>query len=391
MITHRAIFLVLGLGLLPVTGVAHAALPRCSEQSPKWDLNDVSILLPLLNNPTVGLKSQLLPGQLYSKLPTLVFKIPSDQTYQELSLVAVRWDAPRSQIRLVWQPKVVTQAGVTTRDAAIHTFHTLAVDAAQVLEDELQSLKCEAEHSGVSTRGLALQIHPALVDSSTRKRATSRITRILKRFATTQSLTRVTLMQLDATDVVWIFTGFDVIHEKEGGIRLLAFDVPRTNSFSQSFDTQDASGRVFNGRGASPRPRGLSDTLDDVTASDRSRRPLTEDQLWNVLQTLDRIENPSVHSAETMDCVTCHVAQPVGAGLRLRHPGFLKALEASEVARPWVYQALHGEALNLESKSVRPEHTLRLRMFGYFESDAMISPRVVYETADVVLFLRQRK
>jgi hypothetical protein len=117
-------------------------------------------------------------------------------------------------------------------------------------------------------------------------------------------------------------------------------------------------------------PEDLSPLYDSATAS-----TLSEDELWPLYESTLRIENPERHSPDSVDCVSCHTAQP---------------------ARLWLERntALADRPTDLRYSSdfdltVDPidDTTSVLRAFGWLDTRPAISARVAHESAAVASYL----
>ncbi|WP_374029713.1 hypothetical protein [Bdellovibrio bacteriovorus] len=143
----------------------------------RWELNDVSYLLPLPakigSDPLLGIDAPgkggaLIPRQFLGTIPPLTPVMTEGQVAESLRAIAVRVDpcfplptpqACQKQIRIVWQPlEIGFRNRVNAVDAALHSFYVLDdTEFKKVLKD----LAAWKKRFNVDTDGLPLQIHPA--------------------------------------------------------------------------------------------------------------------------------------------------------------------------------------------------------------------------------------
>lgn len=345
--------------------------------------DDVSFLFPLevphaqrlelLGTTSKGARGVLLPRGLYDALPVLDVISPNEDLYSLFRVVSARVDPCfpglgvareadcKNQVRLVLQPVLPKpESGLTTMDVAMHVFYTLTREELSRLLGELVALR---EASGVSAYGGSPRIHP-LLGADLPSPAAKSLRETLLAYAGASTLTRVTFMGLDQVGLAWRFGGFDV---REG--KLVPFTIPTAETEVQSFGNRDLEGKVFDAPAAFP-----------VTASmsklslffDRKRlEAASPGDLTSALETLYRLESPKAHSPDTVDCVSCHVAQAAET-----YAASVRPLVGAEAER---YRSPKGEL----SESA-PYATNQLRAFGYFGDRPSVSARVVNETAEVV-------
>lgn len=351
-----------------------------------WSLNDVSVLIPLppaqqiqllLNPQDHSEQGELLPVAIYENLPSIVQGADPKKIYTDkLKVVAFRIDpcflergtpyGCRRQIRLVWQP--VSQSGDRsfTMDAALHTFYDLSAEQWGLLLEQLAPLQSKKEND-------SLNVHPQLVAEGLSGPTWSQFKKIILNFAGSRNLSRVTAMTVNTFNSIWTFTGFDVNQGVLSRIKIPRVDRPTQAFFLDFVDLLEFRASI------SPYPQGVPDWLNLVTDSLGTKQLATEEQLRSALDQALRIENPKLEDTASIDCVSCHIAQTA----RLWGERNTKWSWAKHFASSY-YQS----SINLKNNSRTPESVNRLRAFGYFMDEAIVSQRIINESAEVVLNLR---
>jgi len=365
------------LSLFVSGGVASAAEP--------WSPNDVSILLPLpahdqdpaLFSPnTRGAAGELLPARVLSLLPSLVTTVDPAMIVRHLKVVAIRIDPcfPGSvpshsqtcqpQIRMIWQPVFRNANGVLTVDAALHTFYDLTVPEFRQLMSAMVALK---QSAGVSTRGRPLGVHPAIAVQGLRGRFWKGLAQIFLSASGEARLSRMTFMTLESPNQMWDFGGFDLTRGQ--GARPMV--IPRVEARKQSFINTLDPRLGFRG-GARPEPQG-GDTFNRMMASSQLLTPGDAQVLRESVDAIHRIENPRLHSPATIDCVSCHVAQPARLWAAGRFPQLGLDQSPHRFTSP----------MNLENRSPFKQFGNVVRAFGYQGNAVALSHRAIHESAAV--------
>jgi hypothetical protein len=368
--------------------MASLVLPVCHAQP--LDLNDVSILFPLpaeeesdsLFRPgTEGASGALLPRSVLEQLPNIALDT-RENTYASLRAVAARIDPcfPSEQppiqclkqVRLVWQPLMKTGRGAIAIDAALHTFYSLSETEFSSLIAELKALK---RSSSVSTLGLALQIHPVLAQEGMKGVYAKKLTALLLKYAGAARLTRATFMQLSGGENVWIFGGIDLAQGAATEMK-----IPRIDRKRQSFMNNPIVPNYFHNSAIVPGPAG-PDTFNTLLRDSRKIGQEQEMQVMEETMSAVRVENPKLHNPNTVDCVSCHMAQPARIYAARRFPWLVLEWRATEFRFTSPY--------NLANTSADPGNTKVMRAFGYDGVKPAISQRTVNETALAVEVLNQ--
>jgi hypothetical protein len=360
-------------------------------------MNDVSILLPLartsaefdrlLAPSTAGRGGPLVPRPLYDD--AMGADTPADDAtdtpmrYASLRLVSVRFDPcfanigpivdPASchdQMRVVFQPYDFA-SGDGPADGALHVFYSLT--RAEVLEalDAIAALR-EAS-SGTANLG-PLAVHPIAAKEGLTGPFVSGVSALLTKYAGTANLVRFTGFREDAPNVVaeWGFHGFDVA----GGVAT-PIAIPKLKGPQASLVTFSVAV--------------ASDFMPESSASDNMQllgddvRARAADMAMQqaAFDAALRIENPSFHSPNTIDCASCHLSGPavqVGANVGLTTAGNpnVFALASAFVSSADMAQTTPPDT---------PPVTINVHMFSYLDTTPSIAMRTINETAAIVDYL----
>ncbi len=168
---------------------------------------------------------------------------------------------------------------------------------------------------------------------------------------------------------MWIFGGFLV-----AGTQINILPIARIARSTQSFFNSSFLSNYFDG-GVNPIPEG-ADNFNLLIRSSRKIAPTDEKQVVENTMSVFRIENPNNHNPHTMDCVSCHTAQPARIWADRQYP--------------WLMLEGRGERFKFKSKfnltnsSKDAGNTKLMRSFGYNGAEPAINQRVINETAAVL-------
>jgi hypothetical protein len=342
--------------------------------------NDVSILFPLpasgqldtlLSPKSAGAQGELLPFSIFEHAPELTLYADRAGQYAALRVVSARVDpcfpslvnAPnpncRFQVRLVLQPVFDDAGVVSAEDAAVHVFYDLpAGDFIYLLADLLKVKSSLDLHAPLGVR-------PAEEIAGVQGALLAHIG--------ASRISRMTFMQLSGKRNVWNFGGFDFQGETATPIGILNSEV-----MEQSFTNNPLSDPLAFVGGVTPAlqdaPEDLSPLYDSAAAS---QKPQAE--LWSLYESALRIENPNSHTPESVDCVSCHTAQPSRLWLERNNVAF--ATDASPER--------FTSAFSLTVDPIA-DTTSVLHAFGWLDTRPAITARVANESAAVAAYLNDR-
>ena len=358
----------------------------------QWGMNDVTIIYPLPYYPQEtsqlvspqfsGAGGALLPEKYFQKLPSINQGEAKHITYQNLRVVAARIDPCflfkgecLHQVRLVWQPLGKSSYGSSTRfglleakDAAVHSLYTLDAAAFNALLEDYSALR---ENEGVDLSDEPLQVHPVLSEQGLGGSFAQGLRELLTKHIGERNLWRVTAMSTFVGGDQWTFQGFNI---REDGTQEIV--IPRTHGARQQrFFTSSLTQSDFSNGQLTPVPLG-TDNLQALLRNSRALPSKSSPLLRELAASVARIENPNIHTPETMDCVSCHTAQTAGSILFSR----VSSLQRD----PGHVEASFSSSSPLLNLSTRQGSTQILRALGYFERHLILSRRVINETAKVV-------
>lgn len=332
---------------------------------------DVSILYPLVNpgspddlalRPTdSGKHGELIPKAVLAALPPLVKGQRRDDA---LRAVGVRIDdcfgpdaaSCEQQVRIVFQPVVADGASPTTEDAAIHAFYTLDASSFRLLVRQLGSVY--KKYGALAPEGGRLGVHAKLAAEPGGAFARDLRSTFLAAIGSSR-LTRVTFFtRTNARAGEWEFGAFDVSGGQRTAPRQIAtLDIERQRVSHSEFIDDEFSPSF------TPTPV-HEDSAAKLTTSGADR----EGAFVGALRT----QNPDRHHAESIDCVSCHMA----SSARLYAE---KALSLSAVGRPDVFQS----SFDLSVDSAVLAVPANLHAFSYRFTKPSVTHRTVNESAAV--------
>ena len=391
---NKMLFCKLGGGWGGLCGLL-LVLVSLSAQA-DWGMNDATVVYPLpqsradmdqmLDPQDAGKGGPLLPQRFWQRLPALNQGESMARTYRNLRVVAVRFDPCfkvegecLAQVRLVWQP--IDQAvygssspqGLETKDAAVHSFHTLGATAFRQMMAEYDVL---SRGPAEIYNDAPLQVHPVMRQQGLEGRFAQGLRRLLLKYCGEANLWRITAMSTLVGGDKWAFQGFNIV---EG--QAVDIVIPRTgNAVQQSIFVSLLSDHDYTNGKLSPTPMG-EDNLNRMLRDSRTLVINGPDTLLGLGESVVRIENPDIHSAESMDCVSCHASQVAGSLLFDKQPRL--------VQNPQIISQAYRNAPMLRDLPSNPTRPRVLRALGYFEKFPVVSRRAVNETRAAVAQLNR--
>ncbi|OFZ28282.1 MAG: hypothetical protein A2622_04055 [Bdellovibrionales bacterium RIFCSPHIGHO2_01_FULL_40_29] len=354
------------------------------------DLSDVSILFPLpkvnqweqLPKPaTEAKKGLLLPQSYYQQIPSLVGVPTNEMLYDDLRVIGLRIDpcffegqGPvqcKQQIRMVMQPLEAVGDVTSTRDSSLHLFYELTPEEFKQLLQQIIQLK--SQKSTVSERS-PLTINPFIKNEGLDGQYFKDLMNIVYQYVGEKNLSRITFMQLMMNQMVWDFGGFDI---KNG--EMTSITIPRVNTKIQRFMNHAIKpAPVWFFGGIMPKPK-QDENLNILVTDSSALGSQNESEIISATRAAFRFENPKIHNPGTVDCVSCHVAQPVRRWTVRQYPWLdLNKAMASET---------YTSNQNLNNFSPMQVHTNIIRAFGYFMNQPFVAQRTINESAEVLKYI----
>ncbi|MBL8911818.1 MAG: hypothetical protein JNM17_14085 [Archangium sp.] len=352
----------------PQDGGADASVFVPTERRP-LGLNDVTYFLPLeqLDASTpFPPASTILPLGAFTRLTEAQPVVRTDLS--RLRVLAVRVDAcdradtlpcasdADGSMRLVLQP--VFGAPANVEDVTFHAFFPIPRAQMPEVVDTLRALGAMQNIA----RGAPLQISTAFRSDSAFR---TRLGALVARYAQSQRLNRLTLFgqESERAAIVWIFRGEEV---PTGGAVLGPITIP-----SIAMPQQEVllfGGDSYQVTPVADEPVGFARIVMEPMF-----RAGTSSQQLDGVRALLAVDNPSLHSANSAQCVSCHVSTTL-VPLRSADAGIdVHALSER-------YTSAEFDLTPLGSTG----RARTLRALGYFGSSPLVSQRVVNESVNVV-------
>lgn len=363
------------------------------------NLNDISILLPLpatdkwntlLQPEQTGTRGTLLPRPyVVEHMPTLLQFTENAKLYPDFRVIGFRVDpcfaeghGPvkcKQQIRFVWQPLSLKDEKTQTVDVALHSFYELSESDFKRLVQELRTLK--NTHSDIDqTANQALSLHPIILQQGLEGSYYQELQKIILSYVGQQNLSRITFMQLFANETVWFFGGLDIL--SDGSFKKI--NIPRINFTLQQFINSAPPARAstsFLGR-IFPVPDQKEDNVNILLSDSRLLDVRSEKEIVESVRSAYKMENPALHNPGTLDCVSCHAAQPARIWAETQFANFNYGDLSQVIYKP------SPAGQNLNNISPLKNLTNIVRLFGYFDDQPIVTTRAINETNEAVFFIQ---
>lgn len=370
----------------PSPGPVGPALPTTPHSS-TVSTNDVSILFPLpargdtgglLRGADGGALGPLVPRAAWDMLRRGQLDFDAPSAYEDLALVALRLDpcgrrpssrACRSEIRAVFQGVSADPGGgARASDGGVHVIYEVGDEE---LVETLREILTARFASGDTQRDV-LGPHPILAAEGLAGPFATRLRAIVRRHLGETRVVRVT-----SFDHNFHFDGdgwtFDVV-DRVGG-RFVEGTIPGFRGSSLSVIGSPARGEILT---TSAELLGDGTPVDDVgplvSGSRLEPSPRVSLGLAPTFDAVARVESPTSHHAESVDCATCHLAE-----------GAHRIGETS-----------YGLSSNATFRGTKPTTRIDVRTsvtnlhaFGYLGRDVAVSQRTANESSWVAAALER--
>ena len=338
--------------------------------------------LPALMSPDgMGRDGPLLPHAVFDggTMPELDERspLPSDaERWASLRVVAVRFDPcpgvtlpPPSamtcapDLRLVFQSLRPQGDKTTARDGAVHAFYALSrAEFVDVLH-ALRALRAQ-EAAGPQAK---LDVHPRLTKEGVDGDYAQKLKAIVLAHAGAGSIVRVTSFRRTDTHSFGQKWAFRIREKKQGvwGDSLVA----TTGTNEQSLVA------IVGGRWDAQITPALTHP-DDVT---RVFKVSTPDDQRNAFRATAHALSPRIHTSESLDCATCHIAPDVA--------GFVQSTLGLNLA---MYPEHFTSSYPLDSAALSESDAIafeNIHMLSYLDTTLSVTPRVANETAALLELL----
>jgi hypothetical protein len=276
-----------------------------------------------------------------------------------------------NQLRLVLQ-EVTATGGVSAFDSALHLFYSLTrnelVDLSQSIARLRRAAAGNDQHLG------PLSPHPLIKTQGVAGTMATGVRALILQYAGQDNLTRVTEMSSNNAGFNWAFQGFDVSNAAAAAIKPMVIPTLASSATQQTFFRGFANAYIQGQFLPATTSADNITVLADHAASAASVQP--------ALAAIVKIDNPTKHSPDTIDCASCHLASPLAALVAVPNFSF------DEAKDPNAYAASGGSVSASEMTSTF-DHTalLNLHAFSYIGKNPSINQRTVNETAAIVEYL----
>jgi len=341
-------------------------------------LYNFSVLLPLAQKDStelaglgdLGCSLSFFTKSLFEKIPPLLpATLTEDGNYSAMRLVGFRMDPIDEEFRLVFQPlREATNprngAAIEAEDAALHLLFKST--QAHVMR-EVNGLQRRYPNIPKNLLG----VHPAFDDAA---QATRSLKSLLCRIASLE-LYKATFMTVRNGRVLWHFGGF-LVSDKNGR-RVLgdAIDIPNMDRLFKdpNREVDTSVQRIVRG----PRRLGANviplpvrgDHMNEVY--ELAETVFDSDNVNRIRLQVDRIENPTLNSPKTVDCLSCHATESVRQ---------LGAIQHDVTPSPSAYPVPSSYGLDKSVPILRLMDTINFRAFGYYDFDPVVINRVLLES-----------
>lgn len=363
--------------LLPLLAITLFPLSSFALER-QWELHDVSVLFPIqktlpdqyaLKAETMTERGVLLPKFVGAKIPLLDVSLKLDEQVNQLHVIGVRFDPP--EVRLIWHVPLnfarewEERQRILYLDVAVHTFYKLTEQEVPVFMEELKALSTLSEDTVTSM--MPLGVHPSLARDGMGGAYGQGLQKLLSKWVGEKNLTKMTFMNMKAVHLHWAFGGVNVANGRTTPLK-----IGKINTTGPQVFTNDAfPASYFNG-GIGPAPQGQDEFNRFVSDSEKSISNAPE-KLEKAHLRARVIENPLLESSDTVDCVSCHVAQPLRYISEYKQP----ELKEAELSR------FTSTRYNLKVTSPVRTQTDNIRSFGYLGKDVAVNQRAINESANV--------
>jgi hypothetical protein len=379
-----------------------AAVSRTADQV---QMNDVSVLYPMaktademdgyLAASDQGVGGALLPAKLYTdatgqpKSNQQGGAVGTDRgmAYDDLRVIAFRVDpcfanigpvtkpsSCKNQLRLVFQALSVPAGNspASAVDGAVHAFYSLTRDELVGLLKDIVALR--QKESRTADLG-PLAVHPVLASQGLLGDEAKGLNALVLKHAGTKNLVRFTDFTPGGLATKWTFEGFDVENGKSTNMVIPTLPSKSTSVvFFAGFSQPDLAGNFTPATEA-------KDNMQLLASLEESKKSPADAK--NAFDAALRIQNPNMHSPDTIDCASCHVAGPavVLTGQKL-------GLSAAKNTNAFSPDAKFVSAAAMKQTTPIGNDTSRnFHAFSYRNGNPMVSMRVINETASVVAYV----
>ena len=273
----------------------------------------------------------------------------------------------------MFQPLAFASGKTTALDDGVHVFYSLTRDQLVSLLEDVIAIR--QENGGTQDLG-ELGVHPIIASQGLTGAEWKSLSADILKYAGTSNLMRFTTIHNTNLDTEWTFEGFDIAKGIPTDMVIPTLPKKATNeTFFQGFGAGFAGGFT---------PSTIATDDMQVLGNTAAAAKASAADAQSAFDAALRIQNPGFHSPNTIDCASCHMAEPA----QIITGGSLK-LSATGDANAFVANPKYIRASDMKEKTPENMTTdgLNLHMFSYKDSNPMVQARVINETAAVVTYL----
>lgn len=341
--------------ILMIALVAHSALAQ------NFVAHDISILFPMPNSsqPAIGVEGIIPPAAL-KILPRLEPTLNRANQHTRLQVIAVRVDPP--ELRLVWQAFQQFGNRVEALDAAVHTFHRIPNTPAF-----LADLKRVSSYSRSHVSMLQpLSVHPTLAAEGFKGKYGTELIALIRKHAHQGNVFKFTFMAMSLAETAWDFGGW---HFVNGAPQSLT--IPKVNITGAQLFINQAFSEFSGGFGPAPKDQ---EEFNRLVNDSQKSQVLEPKNLLAAHNTALRIENPRIENVDTLDCVSCHLAQTARTWIEDKDKNMVRNVQNKFTSKQFI----------LTNTTTDKTRTDNVHAFSYFLDMATINQRTINETAFVL-------
>jgi hypothetical protein len=274
------------------------AQPSPAPHRVTFEPDDVAILAPG-GDPLAA--SDVLPAAIYERAFGVPGTLqlggtPAAPSLAALRLVAVRIDPQHEQLRFVLQP-------LGEHDDAVHLVFALDRGEARALAEAVAALRGSADLGPLGP-------HPLLVRQGSHGAFGTALAALLRQHAQSRKLARITVFTSSGLGTAWNFFGVDVT--ADGTTMPLAIPTLPAGTHLEAFFAGFVEDELTADMPFTPAATMLAPRDDlRVLASRQRRARATAAERDLAIAAVARIEDPDIHTSDTIDCASCHVAHLV--------------------------------------------------------------------------------
>ena len=305
-----------------------------------------------------------------------------------------------NQIRLIFQPLFAGDADTppeTAEDAGVHVLYSITRDQLLAAVGEIAAARTAVDSTDLGPLG----VHPIMAREGMSGEMAQKLTAIAAKYAAGSKIERITTFELDASggggpimngsgsgsgsddpiiidSLFWQMHGMDV----KNGVEV-AIEVPTLSPASTTVSLSASTNPLE----ASPSPATTSADGFNLLASASMAMAASPAARQAAFDAALRVENPVKNTANSIDCVSCHIAEPARELVGEQMLGMSSTGNANAfVADPSIPAA--DLAQTTTSLIDASDGGLDIHAFSYLGTTPLINQRVINETAANLAYLQ---